>query len=192
MHSPVDKMIMYQHRTEIRREVTANRLAGELRAGRVSEPRPIDRLVRAGDRTGGGVLVRWGLAEDEEKVAVLLQLNGMSSRLAVGETFVVAEENGEVVAALRYKLEPKRLALGMLVADPWRAERRLAVALYAEAKRLAQELGAVEVRAQTTNWGRAYAREAGYRRNLDGWRWQGGDSRHQTNHRDRISAAPAA
>jgi N-acetylglutamate synthase-like GNAT family acetyltransferase len=158
------------------------------------------RLARArdgtrGDGSRGGegeVVVRWGLAEDEEKIATLLQLNGMPSRIAAGKPFVVAEEDGEVVAALRYTLEPKRLALGLLVADPWRGERRLAVSLYAGAKRLAWELGVVEVRAWTTKRGHAYPREAGYRRGLDGRRWQVGVGKHQTNQGGGVPVAPAA
>ena len=78
-----------------------------------------------------GIEVRWGMLEDEEKVADLLQLNGMPRWVAFEERFVVAERDGEILAALRYRTEPKRLLLGLLVSDPWAEERSLAVALYA-------------------------------------------------------------
>ena len=75
-----------------------------------------------------------GLLEDEAKVAELLELKGMPRWVAFEERFIVAEREGEVLAAVRYRTEPKRLLLGLLVADPWAGERRLAVDLYAEAR----------------------------------------------------------
>jgi hypothetical protein len=116
-----------------------------------------------------GVQVRWGLSEDEEKVSVLLELNGMSRRMAFEEQFIVAEKEGRVLAALRCRTEPKRLLLGLLLADPWADERALAVALYIGAGKLAWEMGVREVRARTER--RAdHPSEAGYRRRIGGWR----------------------
>ena len=54
-----------------------------------------------------GIEVRWGLHEDEARIAELLVLNGISSRVAARERFIVAERDGRAVAALRYETEPK-------------------------------------------------------------------------------------
>lgn len=48
----------------------------------------------------GETEVGWGLEEDEDLVAELLDLNGMSRWVAFEERFIVAEEKGEVLAAL--------------------------------------------------------------------------------------------
>jgi hypothetical protein len=112
----------------------------------------------------GGIEVRWGLLEDEAKVADLLQLNGMPRWLAFEERYVVAERSGEILAALRYRTESKRLLLGLFVGDPWAEERPLAVALYAGAGRLAREMGVGEVLARPFPHATDYPREAGYRR----------------------------
>jgi hypothetical protein len=110
-----------------------------------------------------GIEVRWGLLEDEAKIADLLQLNGMPRWVAFEERYVVAQEDGEILAALRYRTEPKRLLLGLLISDPWAEERPLAVALYAGARELAQEMGVGEVLARPFPHA-DYPREAGYRR----------------------------
>jgi hypothetical protein len=115
-----------------------------------------------------------GLLEDEAKVAELLELNGMPRWVAFEERFIVAEREGEVLAAVRYRTEPKRLLLGLLVADPWAGERRLAVDLYAEARRLALELGTSDIVARTDRLHAAYPYEAGYHRWRGGWRIPGG------------------
>jgi hypothetical protein len=60
-----------------------------------------------------GTLVRWGLEEDEAQIAELMELNGMRRALAFEERFIVAEGDGKVLAALRYRTEPKRLLLGL-------------------------------------------------------------------------------
>lgn len=111
--------------------------------------------------------VRWGLEADEERISDLLELNGVGRWVAFEERFIVAERGGEVLAALRYRTEPKKLVVGLLVADPWAGERVLASALYAGAGALARELGAMEVRALAGHGG--YAAEAGYRRRGRGW-----------------------
>ena len=106
--------------------------------------------------------VRWGLAEDEAAVAELLELNGMPRWVAFEERFIVAEEDGKLLGALRYRTESKRLLLGLLVVDPWAGEERLARALYSGAGELARELGVEEVVASGARAG--YGGEAGYRR----------------------------
>ncbi|MGH3145267.1 MAG: hypothetical protein ACRDTR_05645, partial [Rubrobacter sp.] len=85
--------------------------------------------------------IRWGLAGDEPRIVELLDLNGMPRRAACEEQFVVAEEDGEVLAAMGYRTAPKRLHLGSVIADPWAGERDLALALYAGVRGLAREMG---------------------------------------------------
>ena len=113
--------------------------------------------------------IRWSLPEHVPRIAELLELNGMPRRKAFEDRFIVAEKEGHVPAALRYRTEPKRLLLGLLLVDPWAGERALAVALYIGAGELAREMGAREVRARTER--RAdHPSEAGYRRRIGGWR----------------------
>lgn len=111
--------------------------------------------------------VRWGLREDEARVAELLELNGMPRWSAFEERYIVAEERGEVLAALGYRMASKRLFLGLLVADPWGGERRLAEALYAGALDLAWEAGIGEVYARTVCGD--YPGEVGYRWRRGSW-----------------------
>ena len=113
--------------------------------------------------------MRWGLPADEAQIAKLLDLNGLPRGAAFEDRFIVAERDGRVLAALRYRTESKLLLLGLLVSDPWTAERPLAVALYAGAGELALEMGAREVRARSVLHADDYPYEAGYRR-----RYQGG------------------
>jgi hypothetical protein len=116
------------------------------------------------------VEVRWGLPEDEAKVAELLELNGMPRWVAFEERFVVAEIDTAVLAAVRYKTEPKRLRLGLLVADPWAEERRLAVDLYTGARKLGLELGTNDIVARIDRHRETYPYEAGYHRWAGDWR----------------------
>ena len=127
------------------------------------------RSFKAEKREEAGMEVRWGLAEDEAAVADLLQLNGMPRWVAFEERFVVAEKDGRLLGAVRYRTESKRLLLGLLVVDPWAGERRTAAALYTGAVELAEELGASEVLAASVPGG-DYPEEAGYRRAGRGWR----------------------
>jgi len=110
--------------------------------------------------------VRWGLAGDEEGIAELLELNGVPRWVAFEERFIVAEAKpeGRVLAAVRYGTDSERLLLGLLVADPWRGERRLAAALYAGAADLAREMGVREVLARPPAFQETYPGDAGYRR----------------------------
>ena len=112
--------------------------------------------------------VRWGLEDDEARIAELLELNGMRRTIASEERFIVAtaKPGGKLLAALRYRTEPKRLLLGLLVSDPWAEERPLAVALYAGTGELAREMGAREVSARAVLHADDYPYEAGYR-----WRY---------------------
>ncbi len=110
-------------------------------------------LVFASRRPAGegtaGIEVRWPMPEDEEKISELLELNGAPRAMAVGEGFIVAEKDGEVLAAMRYRTDSKRLLLGMLVADPWTEDRPLAEAMYSGARELARDMGVNKVRARS-------------------------------------------
>jgi hypothetical protein len=147
---------------ELLREAEEGRLARGLRASRRGRIGVKSDVKSAG--ASEGIEVRWGLLEDEAKIADLLQLNGMPRWVAFEERYVVGERNGEILAALRYRTEPKRLLLGLLVVDPWAEERPLAVALYAGAGRLAREMGVSEVLIGGSLPHADYPREAGYRR----------------------------
>jgi hypothetical protein len=154
-------------REELLREAERERLVRglrEAREGRVASGSH-ERCVEAPE----GIEVRWGLLEDEAKIADLLELNGMPRWVAFEERYVVAEKDGEILAALRYRTEPKRLLLGLLICDPWAEEHPLAVALYDGAGELAQEMGVGEVLARLFPHA-DYPREAGYRRQDREWR----------------------
>jgi hypothetical protein len=156
-----------ERHAELLREAEEERLARRLQEGgrrRVAH----GLLKRAGDLAGlvfasrrpagevtAGVEVRWATPEDEEKISELLELNGAPRAMAAGEGFIVAEKDGEVQAAMRYRAESKRLLLGMLVADPWTEERPLAEALYSGARELAREMGVKKLRSRS-------GRHAGY------------------------------
>jgi hypothetical protein len=58
----------------------------------------------------GGIEVSWGLEEDEEGIAELMDLNGMRRALAFEEQFVVAERGGKILAALRLAVQRLHLA----------------------------------------------------------------------------------
>ena len=136
-------------------EAEGRRLAHELREARKARER-----AEEGSKV---IEVRWGLEEDEGSIADILELNGMPRWIAFEERYIVAEKDGEILAALRYRTDPKRLLLGLLVSDPWAEERPLAVALYAGAGVLAREMGVRKVIAYPSPH-RNYPREAGYRR----------------------------
>ena len=143
---------------ELIREAEHRRLVRGLREVRKEAPSGEDYL-----RLPEGIEVRWGLLEDEPGIAKLLELNGMPRWIAFEERHIVAEKEGEILAALRYRTEPKRLLLGSLVSDPWAEERPLAVALYAGAGELGREMGVGEIVARSFPY-KDYPREAGYRR----------------------------
>ena len=149
---------------ELLREAEERRIADALRKAR--------RGVEEGKRSATGELeglkVGWGLAEEESAVADLLELNGIPRWVAFEERFIVAQKDGKVLGAVRYRMESKRLILGLLVADPWAGEERLALALYRGSKELAREIGAAEIIASESRAG--YPGRAGYRRRRRGWR----------------------
>jgi len=130
---PFDLERARERREELLREAEERRIAGALRKAR----RNVGEGWHGGPRGLEGVDVRWGLAEEESAVADLLELNGMPRWIAFEERFVVAEKDGKVLGALRYRTESKRLLLGLLVVDPWGGEERLARELYRIAGELA-------------------------------------------------------
>ena len=156
MHSWAEFGAWEGHHEELLREAERARLVRRVREGRASREQSRDEVPEV-------IEVRWGLLEDEAKIADLLQLNGMPRWVAFEERYVVAERDGEMLGALRYRTEPKRLLLGLLISDPWAEERPLAVALYAGAGKLAREMGVGEVIARPFPPA-DYQREAGYRR----------------------------
>ena len=161
MHDWASFGVWEERHKELVREAEHERLARDLREGRKARPEG-----RRGDdhaEPANGIEVRWGLLEDERRVADLLELNGMPRWIAFEERYIVAEKDGEILAALRYRTEPERLLLGLLVSDPWAEERPLTVALYAGAGKLAWEMGVCEVIARPSPR-EDYPREAGYRR----------------------------
>jgi predicted GNAT family acetyltransferase len=145
------------------REAEEERIARRLRKnGRRRGTRGFSKRVRAwlglvfaSQRPAGegmaGIEVRWSTPEDEEKISELLDLNGAPRAMAVVEGFIVAEKDGEVLAAMRYRTEFKRLLLGMLVVDPWTEERPLAEAMYSGARELAREMDVNRVRARSSS-----------------------------------------
>ena len=140
---------------ELLREAEHERLAREARVNRGRKQSEVE--------VPEGIEVRWGLLEDEAKIADLLELNGMPRWVAFEERYVVAERDGEILAALRYRTEKGRLSLGLLISDPWVEERPLALALYAGARELAREMDVGEIVACPFPHA-DYPGEAGYRR----------------------------
>ncbi|HEX5848742.1 MAG TPA: GNAT family N-acetyltransferase [Rubrobacter sp.] len=147
---------------ELLREAEGRRIARALKRFRGGD------VARLGSVGTEGIGVRWGLAGDELAVAELLELNGMPRWISFEERFVVAEEDGRVLGAVRYRTESKRLILGLLVVDPWAGEERLARALYRGAGELAREMGVREVLASASP--ARYPGMVGYRRRGRSWR----------------------
>jgi hypothetical protein len=130
------------------REAAEERLATEARRGRGT--------MGSGGK-GVGVEVRWGTVADETAVAGLLELNGMPRWVAFEERFIVAEGyGGRLLAAMRYRIEPKRLVLGLPIVDPWAGERRMVGALYGGAVELARGIGVGEIVARPTGPGKRF------------------------------------
>ena len=170
MHDWAISWAWEERRAELVREADHRRLVRELREAR--------RLRAEGPSGDGytelrddGIEVRWGLLEDEPRVARLLELNGMPRWIAFEERYIVAERDGEILAVMRYQTEPRRLLLGILVTDPRAEERLLAGALYAGAGELVREMGVVEVVGRPFPYVGDYPHDAGYpRRGLREWR----------------------
>lgn len=115
------------------------------------------------------IAVRWGSVEDGGAIGRVLRLNSMSVRDVPKETYIVAEERGEILAVGRCLLARKRLVLGTLAVDPGAGEHSFAVALYSGARNLVQEMGLREVWANCDEH-REYLLDAGYQRRVGGWR----------------------
>ena len=124
-----------------------------------------------GGKKGDAAGVRWGTVADEPAVAGILELNGVPRWVAFEERFIVAEgAGGRLLAAMRYRTEPKRLILGLPVVDPWAGERRMLGALYGGAVELARGMGVDEVVTRPAGPAKdaqaACLREAGWKRDL--------------------------
>lgn len=113
-------------------------------------------------------VVRLGLARDAPRIAVLLELNGMPRWVAYEERFIIAEEEGQLVAVVRFREDAEGLHLGLFVTDPWAREGPSVTALYAGAGTIAQGLGLRKVRARPRGH-ETLLRKAGYRRCRGGW-----------------------
>jgi hypothetical protein len=164
MSYPFDLELARERREDLLREAQERRIARALRKAR----RSVRGARRDVTRELDGVEVTWGLAEDEPAVGDLLELNGIPRWVAFEERFIIAKKSGNVLGGVRYRMESKRLLLGLLVVDPWAGEERVALALYRGAGDLAREIGASEVIASVSQ--AAYAGLAGYRRSGRGSR----------------------
>ena len=164
MINPFDLELARGRQEELLREAEERRIARALRKAR----RSVEEGERSMTRELEGLKVGWGRAEEESAVADLLELNGIPRWVAFEERFIVAQKDGKVLGAVRYRTESKRLILGLLVVDPWAGEERLALALYRGSRELAREIGAGEVIASESRAG--YPGRAGYRRWGRGWR----------------------
>jgi hypothetical protein len=162
--NPFDLEIARGWQEELLREAEERRIARALRKAR----RSVKEDRRSATRELEGLKVGWGLAEKEPAVAELLELNGIPRWVAFEERFIAAQKDGKVLGAVRYRMESKRLLLGLLVVDPWAGEERLAVALYRDSRELAREIGAGEVITSVSRAG--YPGLAGYQRWGRGWR----------------------
>jgi hypothetical protein len=153
---------------ELLQKASEERLAQELRRARktsAEQPQTSDATSPAEKSTE----VRPALAGDAPRIAELLELNGMPRWVAFEERFIIAEDDGNLVAVLRFREDSERLYLGLLVTDPWAEEHSSAVALYAGARVMARDLGLREIQARTRQ-SETHPREAGYRRWIGGWR----------------------
>jgi hypothetical protein len=163
MINPFDLEIAGQRQQDLLREARERRIAAPLLKAR----RGVDEDGRGVPKEPENVQVRWGLAEDDVAVADLLELNGMPRWVAFEERFIVAQKDGKVLGGVRYRMESKRLLLGLLVVDPWAGEERMALALYRGAGDLAREIDAREVIASESR--ADYLHRSGYHRRGHGW-----------------------
>lgn len=175
MADPFGLEMSKQRQEDLRREAEGRRIARSLREARRAAGRQTNAEKRVEPVIEGRVVVRWGLAEDEPAVADLLEMNGVPRWVAFEERFIVAQRDGEVLGALRYRTESKRLLLGLLAVDPWAGERRMAIDLYRGAGGLAGELGVGEIVASAAREG--YPGLAGYQRRGRSWRLDSTDPR---------------
>ena len=115
----------------------------------------------------GALRIRRSGLTDLSGVANILRMNGVSGQLSHKEAFLVVEAKGDILAVLAYRVEARRLSLGIMASDPWANAGALARLLYAEAHSLARELGLKEVRA-LTNVNGDYRHMVGYRKRAGG------------------------
>lgn len=153
---------------ELLREARQERLAQELRRARKTgaEESPTRDATTPREM---GTEVRPSRVKDVRRIAELLELNEIPRWVAFEERFIIAEDDGKLVAVLRFRADSERLYLGLLVTDPWAEEHSVAVALYAGARVLACGLDLREIRARTRQ-NETHPRDAGYRRCIGGWR----------------------
>ena len=83
--------------------------------------------------------VRQGLAGDAPRIADLMEQNGVPRWVAFEERFIIAEDEGRLVAILRNREDSECLFLGLLVAEP---QGSVAVDLYTGARVMAYGLAA--------------------------------------------------
>ncbi len=167
MHSLADRWFLARRHQELLEEAGRGHSARELRRARKRRRRRRltgDSETAADKRTQ----VRQGLAEDAPRIAELLELNGVPRWVAFEDRFILAEDEGRLVAVVRFREDSECLFLGLLVAEPWAEEGSVAVDLYTGARVMARELGLCEIRARTRQ-DETYPREAGYRRWREGW-----------------------
>lgn len=161
MSGLLDCLLARARREELLHEAGQKRLAG---AGRSPEE-----IKPAADFEESHVEVRRGSAEDMLRISDFLEFNGIPRWVAFEERFIVAEEGGRLVAAMRFREDPEKLRLGLLAIGPFPGQRRLAVALYSGAKAMACGLGLGEVRIHGDSH-RTHPRAAGFHRCESGWR----------------------
>ncbi|WP_273887233.1 hypothetical protein [Rubrobacter naiadicus] len=113
--------------------------------------------------------MRWSLPEDKNRIADLLEISDLPRWLAARENFLVAERDGEVQAALEYRMACGQLVLGILVSDLFVDHPSMAKALYTEAYAMAWVMGVEKIRALPTMNGE-YPGEVGYSRWNSCWR----------------------
>ncbi len=168
MYIPADFWFMGRHK-ELIREAGQQRPGREALRSRKRHARTDEFEMRYAS-VRQHLVVRLGLASDAKRIALLLELNGMPRWVAFEERFIVAEEeDGRLVAAVRFREGSGSLRLGLLVTDPWVGEGQVVATLYAEARAVAERRGLREVRARICS-NETHLREAGYRRWRGGWR----------------------
>lgn len=170
MHYLFDLWLVRDRHEELLREAARERLARVRRRPR--EARVVEPPKNGGPAAAGRTRVRQGLAGDAPGIAELLELQEMPRWLAFEERFIVAERGGKIAGVLRFRREPGRLYLGLLVTGPGE-EGLLAARLCAGARTVARELGVRQIVAGTPRH-RAHVARSGYREGRGGWRTDAG------------------
>ena len=89
----------------------------------------------------GALRIRRSGLTDLSGVANILRMNGVSGQLSHKEAFLVVEAKGDILAVLAYRVEARRLSLGIMASDPWANEGALARLLYARIRRTCRQMG---------------------------------------------------